>query len=46
MKGRHRGTRVNDIYIAGIAMTVGWVLLDLPLGPGAQVHYSGAAAAN
>lgn len=23
----------------GIAMTVGWVLLDLPLGPGAQVHY-------
>ena len=31
---------------AGIAMTVGWVLLDLPLGPGAQVHYPGAAAAN
>ncbi|HMP45394.1 MAG TPA: AbgT family transporter, partial [Sphingopyxis sp.] len=25
---------------AGIAMTVGWVLLDLPLGPGAQVHYA------
>jgi len=24
---------------AGIAMTVGWVALDLPLGPGAQVHY-------
>ncbi|ATQ41885.1 AbgT family transporter [Caulobacter mirabilis] len=24
----------------GIAMTVGWVLLDLPLGPGAQVHYT------
>ena len=30
---------------AGIAMTVGWVLLDLPLGPGAQVHYPGAAPA-
>lgn len=25
---------------AGIALTVGWVLLDLPLGPGAQVHYA------
>ncbi|RDV07964.1 AbgT family transporter [Sphingorhabdus pulchriflava] len=25
---------------AGIAMTVGWVALDLPLGPGAQVHYT------
>ncbi len=24
----------------GIGMTVGWVLLDLPLGPGAQVHYT------
>jgi aminobenzoyl-glutamate transport protein len=21
-------------------MTVGWVVLDLPLGPGAQVHYN------
>ena len=26
--------------IAGIAMTAGWVLLDLPLGPGAQVYYT------
>jgi len=24
----------------GIAMTVGWVILDLPLGPGAQVSYT------
>jgi aminobenzoyl-glutamate transport protein len=23
----------------GIAMTVGWVYFDLPLGPGAQVYY-------
>ncbi len=23
----------------GIAMVVGWVMLDLPLGPGAQVHW-------
>lgn len=29
---------------AGIAMTVGWVLLDLPLGPGAQVHYQSPVA--
>ena len=26
--------------VAGIAMTVMWVVLDLPLGPGAQVHYT------
>ena len=26
--------------VVGIGMTVGWVLLDLPLGPGAQVHYT------
>ncbi len=26
--------------VAGIGMTVGWVMLDLPLGPGAQVHYT------
>jgi aminobenzoyl-glutamate transport protein len=25
--------------VAGITMTVCWVALDLPLGPGAQVHY-------
>jgi aminobenzoyl-glutamate transport protein len=25
--------------VAGISMTVAWVALDLPLGPGAQVHY-------
>ena len=24
--------------VAGIGMTVGWVMLDLPLGPGAQVY--------
>jgi aminobenzoyl-glutamate transport protein len=30
--------------IVGIGMTVGWVLLDLPLGPGAQVHYVPQAA--
>ncbi len=28
----------------GIAMTVAWVALDLPLGPGAQVHYVPPAA--
>lgn len=28
----------------GISMTVGWVLLDLPLGPGAQVHWEGTGA--
>jgi aminobenzoyl-glutamate transport protein len=27
----------------GIAMTVGWVMLDLPLGPGAQVFYEAPA---
>ncbi len=26
--------------VVGIGMTVGWVMLDLPLGPGAQVHYT------
>ncbi len=26
--------------VAGIAMTIAWVALDLPLGPGAQVHYT------
>lgn len=26
--------------VAGIAMTITWVALDLPLGPGAQVHYT------
>jgi aminobenzoyl-glutamate transport protein len=26
--------------VAGISMTVAWVALDLPLGPGAQVHYT------
>jgi len=28
----------------GIAMTVGWVYFDLPLGPGAQVFYEAPAA--
>ena len=27
-------------YLAGMALTVIWVALDLPLGPGAQVHIS------
>lgn len=26
--------------VAGIAMVIGWVALDLPLGPGAQVFYA------
>jgi aminobenzoyl-glutamate transport protein len=26
--------------VVGIGMTVGWVMLDLPLGPGAQVSYT------
>ena len=29
-----------SFMVVGIGMTVGWVLLDLPLGPGAQVHYT------
>lgn len=29
--------------VLGIAMTVGWVMLDLPLGPGAQVYYQAPA---
>ncbi|MEZ6028892.1 MAG: AbgT family transporter [Hyphomonadaceae bacterium] len=28
------------ILIAGLALTIGWVALDLPLGPGAGVHYT------
>jgi aminobenzoyl-glutamate transport protein len=27
------------ILIVGIGLTFGWVYLDLPLGPGAEVHY-------
>lgn len=34
------------LMIAGIAMTVGWVMLDLPLGPGAQVFMEVPTAAN
>lgn len=30
---------------AGLLMTVGWVTLDLPLGPGAQVFYTPPASA-
>ncbi len=30
--------------VVGIGMTVGWVMLDLPLGPGAQVHWTAPAA--
>jgi aminobenzoyl-glutamate transport protein len=26
--------------VAGVVMTAGWVFLDLPLGPGATVHYT------
>jgi aminobenzoyl-glutamate transport protein len=26
--------------VAGIAMVTTWVFLDLPLGPGATVHYT------
>jgi aminobenzoyl-glutamate transport protein len=29
--------------VLGIAMTVGWVVFDLPLGPGAQVYYEAPA---
>lgn len=29
----------------GLTMTVGWVMLDLPLGPGAQVYYQAPIAA-
>jgi aminobenzoyl-glutamate transport protein len=29
--------------VLGIAMTVGWVMLDLPLGPGATVYYQAPA---
>lgn len=25
------------LLLAGLAMTIGWVVLDLPLGPGAEV---------
>jgi aminobenzoyl-glutamate transport protein len=28
------------ILITGIALTIGWVALDLPLGPGATVGYT------
>ncbi|WP_293676668.1 AbgT family transporter [uncultured Phenylobacterium sp.] len=27
-------------YVVGIALTVGWIVLDLPVGPGATVAYS------
>jgi aminobenzoyl-glutamate transport protein len=28
-----------SFMVVGVAMTVGWVALDLPLGPGAQAYY-------
>jgi aminobenzoyl-glutamate transport protein len=28
------------ILIVGVAMTIGWVALNIPLGPGAGVHYA------
>ncbi len=31
------------LMIAGLAMTIGWVILDLPLGPGASVFLDSAA---
>ncbi len=31
--------------VVGISMTIGWVALDLPLGPGAQVYLETAPAA-
>lgn len=34
------------LMIAGVAMTVGWVMFDLPLGPGAQVFMDVPTAAN
>jgi aminobenzoyl-glutamate transport protein len=30
--------------LAGILMTAGWVMLDLPVGPGASVHYTPPAS--
>jgi aminobenzoyl-glutamate transport protein len=33
------------LMIAGLAMTIGWVVLDLPLGPGAQVFMEVPTAA-
>lgn len=33
------------ILIVGMALTFGWVFLDLPLGPGAGVHYTLPAGA-
>ena len=33
-----------SFMVVGIAMTVGWVALDLPLGPGAGVYLEPAAA--
>ena len=31
------------LLIVGMALTFGWVLADLPLGPGAQVFYTAPA---
>ena len=39
-----------EVYLAltfmaiGVAMVMGWVFLDLPLGPGAQVYYTAPVA--
>ncbi|WP_343684696.1 AbgT family transporter [Asticcacaulis sp.] len=32
-----------SFMVAGIGLTAAWVALDLPLGPGAQVHYTPAS---
>ena len=34
------------LLLAGLAMTIGWVVLDLPLGPGASVFMDIPAAAD
>lgn len=34
------------LMIAGLVLTIGWVVLDLPLGPGAQVFMDVPSAAN
>jgi aminobenzoyl-glutamate transport protein len=31
------------LLLAGLALVIGWVALDLPLGPGAGVHIDPAA---
>jgi aminobenzoyl-glutamate transport protein len=35
-----------SFMVVGLAMTVSWVALDLPLGPGAEVYYTAPAKVN